>query len=150
MNKLTKRQLQAIKSEAFLTKKKWTDKKEHVLKLIRNFDKSVTLENLQHYLEVHVPSEEKRIHAEYFQKCQTGVIISNITPTDVADRTNQVFKKVDRPNIGNKYHLSWAFKGAVFVLKSVDQDGIHCYLDNPKHKRKDLLKAKIADLRHVK
>lgn len=65
------------------------------------------------------------------------------------DRKKVAFAPVIDPLIGMKYHLSWAYSGAVFVLKRIDADGT-CYLDNPRHKRKELLRAKVSDLRHLR
>jgi hypothetical protein len=62
------------------------------------------------------------------------------------------FAKVDRDSlkIGRTYHVTWANKGCQFVLKDVDPDGIHVYLDNPVNKRRKWLKVKLGDLREIR
>lgn len=56
----------------------------------------------------------------------------------------------DELEIGQKYHVSWAYRGARFKLMELDPDGIHAYLDNPKYKRKKWLKVKVDDLRDTR
>ena len=58
-----------------------------------------------------------------------GIRKTNLTPTDVKGD----FDAITTPVINNKYHISWAFSGAVFKLVKVEGDV--CYLDNPKYKR---------------
>lgn len=137
---LTQNQIYSLTSG----KKHWSKKIPFLISRIISFGNKITEDELQYFMEVYIPSEDKRIKREHFQKSQTGEIISKFTPTDIDGK----FIPVDQPVIGKKYHVSWAFKGAVFVLKRVDGDT--AYLDNPKHKRDTLLKCKISELRHIK
>lgn len=145
MIQLTRKQVNAVRVGT-LGKKHWTEKKKSMIGIIKGFYKDITEDNLEWFIEEFVPSEEKRIKREYFQKCQTGEINSTYTPT----KFDETFEKVDNPIIGAKYHLYWAFKAAVFRLVKFDEDGIHCYMDNPKYQRENLLKTKISDLRKLR
>jgi hypothetical protein len=69
---------------------------------------------------------------------------TNFTPTDVKGD----FLPVSNPQIGSRYHISWAYSGAVFVLVKVEND--ICYLDNPRHHRKKLLTCKVSELRNLR
>ncbi len=54
---------------------------------------------------------------------------------------------VEKPNIGTKYHLSWARKtGMVWILKGIEGD--KAILQTPKTKKR--LEAKLVDLRHIR
>ena len=55
----------------------------------------------------------------------------NLTPTD----KDGTFDKPEKLVIGRKYHLSWAYKGAVFILKEVYQFKGTCKLQTPKTKK---------------
>ncbi len=143
---MTQKQVDRINLNCIYCKRPWTEKIDFCIKLIKPFYKDITPENLKWFLEEFVPSEEKRLRKQYFIDCQTGKRNTNITPTDV----DGSFGKVEIPHIGVKYHISWAFKGACFVLKRLDDDGIHGYVDNPKHKREKLLKIKLSDLRKLR
>lgn len=123
-------------------KKHWSEKKDFLIKLAKNFGISITSdEELRYLIEIHCPTEEKRIRKQFFIDSQTGKRLNNLTPTDVKG----YFTKISHPVIEVKYHISWAFSGAVFVLKKIE--GTKCYLDNPKHKRKTLLVCDISELR---
>ncbi len=78
---------------------------------------------------------------EWFRKTQTWEIKNRYTPVQLDD----YFVTPINPVIGRRYHLSWSFRWARFVLKKIDWDIV--YLDNPKNKRDTLLKAKKSDLR---
>ena len=126
-------------------KKHWSQKKKHLIALAKNF--GITINNdeeLKFLIEVHCPAEELRIKRQYFLDSQSGKIKTTLTPTDVKGD----FRKVDNPRINFRYHVSWAFSGAVFVLKAVVGDT--CYLDNPVNKRKQLLTCKVSELRHIR
>lgn len=58
------------------------------------------------------------------------------------------FNVPDKPIIGKRYHISWAFKGAQFVLKKIE--GEYAYLDNPRNKRTTLFKCKVSELRNLR
>jgi hypothetical protein len=123
-------------------KKHWSEKKDHLIKRAKNY--GIIIQNdeeLRELVEVHCPNEEKRIRREYFKDSLSGKRWNNITPTDVKG----TFEKVDKPVIGQRYHISWAFSGAIFVLKKIEGD--LCYLDNPKYKRDKLLTCKVEQLR---
>jgi hypothetical protein len=125
--------------------KHWSDKKEHLTKLALSFGIQLKSEDdLKYLLEVHCPNEEKRIKLDYFRNSQTGILKTKFTPTD----TKGDFSKVLDPIIGRKYHISWAFSGAVFVLVKIEGD--YAYMDNPRYKRKELLKCKVQDLRNLR
>lgn len=145
--KLTKKQVYALAP----TKKHWSEKKEFYIKLIKNFGYTILPEQLEYFLEVIVPNEKARFDKEekekqkqFFIDSQSGKIKSHLTPTDIKGD----FSIVTEPVIGNKYHISWAFSAAVFVLKEI-KNGI-CYLDNPKYKRKTLLTCKLSELRNLR
>lgn len=141
MKNLTQNQIESLLSG----KKHWSEKKQHLTKLAKNFGIIITSdEELQYLIEIHCPNEEKRIKLKFFLDSQSGKIKTHLTPTDIKGD----FYKITRPVIGIKYHISWAFSGAVFVLKKIE-DGI-CYLDNPIYKRKELLKCKVEDLRGLR
>lgn len=125
--------------------KHWSEKKQHLIKLAKNFGITISNdEELKYLIEVHCPNEEKRIKKQFFIDSQTGKRKTNLTPTDIIGD----FLKINRPVIGVKYHISWAFSGAVFVLKKVEGD--ICYLDNPRNKRKQLLTCKVSELRGLR
>lgn len=126
-------------------KKHWSDKKQHLIKLAKNFGITITTDDeLKYLIEVHCPNEEKRIKKQFFIDSQTGKRKTHLTPTDVKGG----FTIITNPVIGVKYHISWAFSGAVFKLVKVEGDT--CYLDNPKHKRETLLKCKVSELRGLR
>jgi len=125
-------------------KKHWSKKIPFLMSRIISFGNKITEEDLPYFMDVYIASEDKRIRREYFNKSQTGEIKTKFTPTDIDGR----FIPVDKPEIGKKYHISWAFKGAVFVLKKIEGDV--AYLDNPKHKRSELLKCNLSELRHTR
>ncbi len=126
-------------------KKHWSEKKHHLIKLAKNFGITITNDDeLQYLIEVHCPNEDMRIRKKFFDDSKSGKIKTRFTPTDVKGD----FIKITTPVIGVKYHISWAFSGAVFKLVKVEGD--ICYLDNPKHKRKELLTCKISELRGLR
>jgi len=55
------------------------------------------------------------------------------------------YEKTISPQIGNKYHLSWANHKCVWKLVELCSDGVYCRLETPKTKKKIL--AKVEDLR---
>ena len=137
MKQLTQNQINALKGG-----KHWSEKVKHLTKLAKNFGIIISNdEELKHLIEIHVPNEEKRLKQKFFQDSKSGKIKTYLTPTDVKG----YFPKITTPVIGVKYHISWAFSGAVFVLKKIENDT--CYLDNPKHKRNQLLTCKVSELR---
>lgn len=141
MKQLTQNQI----NQLTYGKKHWSLKKDHLIKLAKNFGIQITSdEELQYLIEQHCPNEEARIKRKFFSDSQKGIINTYLTPTDVDGN----FPPIINPVIGHRYHLSWAFKGAVFVLKRIE--GEFGYVDNPKHKRKELLKCNLKDLRCVK
>lgn len=126
-------------------KKHWSEKKQHLIKVAKNFGITIsTDEELKYLIEIHCPNEERRIKKQFFIDSQTGKRKTHLTPTDVKGD----FTKITRPVIGVKYHISWAFSGAVFKLVKVEGDT--CYLDNPKYKRDTLLKCKVSELRGLR
>ena len=125
-------------------KKHWSTKEQYLIKLIKNFGYVVTPEQLGYFIEFVVPKEQARIKKQFFIDSQTGKRKTYLTPTDVKGD----FTKITNPVIGVKYHISWAFSGAVFKLVKVEGDT--CYLDNPKYKRETLLKCKVSELRGLR
>ena len=139
--KLTQNQIRSLQEG----KKHWSLKTKHITKLAKNFGITVsTDEEICYLIEIVCPREESRIKKQFFIDSQTGKRITHLTPTDVKGN----FTKIINPVVGVKYHISWAFSGAVFKLVKVEGDT--CYLDNPKHKRKDLLKCKVSELRGLR
>ena len=146
---LTLKQVNSFESELF-GKKHWSEKKEHCIRQFNSRLQSFSSErvndsNIEWFIETFLPNERKRIDKEIFQKMQSGELQGKFTPTDKA---TDAFDMVDHPEINKKYHVSWGFKGAVFVLKKID--GIYGYVDNPKHKRKNLLRIQLCDLRELR
>jgi hypothetical protein len=125
-------------------KKHWSAKEQYLIKLIKNFGYNVMPEELGYFIEVVVPQEQARIKKQFFIDSQTGKRKTHLTPTDVKGD----FTKITNPVVGVKYHISWAFSGAVFKL--VKLEGDTCYLDNPKYKRETLLKCKVSELRGLR
>lgn len=126
-------------------KKHWSEKKQHLIKLAKNFGITIsTDEELKYLIETHCTNEERKIKKQFFIDSQTGKRKTHLTPTDVKGD----FTKITHPVIGVKYHISWAFSGAVFKLVKVEGD--ICYLDNPKYKRKQLLTCKVSELRGLR
>ncbi len=144
--KLTSRQVDTLEFQ-ISGKKHWSQKTKHLLGIIKSFYRDITEEGLEWFLETYLPAERKRLYVEMRLKASSDQINNKFTPTAVAHQLSGNFSNVEVPRIGQKYHLSWAFKGSVFVLVKIDGD--FCYLDNPKRKRKDLLKAKVSDLRNL-
>lgn len=63
------------------------------------------------------------------------------------DKTPQSFDVVQVPDIGKKYHLSWAYRGAKFKLVEIlneKQCKVHTGQSNK------ILTVNIADLRHLR
>jgi len=57
--------------------KHWSEKKQHLIKLAKNFGIVIeTDEQLQYLIEVHCPNEEVRIKKQFFIDSQTGKIIT--------------------------------------------------------------------------
>ena len=56
--------------------------------------------------------------------------------------------KVDNPIVGRKYHLTWAQRGCVWILKEINTDGVRCLLQTPRTKK--YLVANLSDLRHTR
>ena len=126
-------------------KKHWSEKKQHLIKLAKNFGITISSDGeLKYLIEIHCVNEQKRIQKKFFDDSKSGKIKTHLTPTDVKGD----FTKITNPVIGVKYHISWAFSGACFKLVKVD--GETCYLDNPKYKRKELLTCKISELRGLR
>jgi len=140
--RLTKKQVTRL-LELTNSSKHWSEKKKHCLGAIRSFYQDITEDQLEDYLEYFLPAEVARQKREFYHKSLTGEIISEYTPT----RLTTGHQLVQDFIIGHKYHVSWMYVGAVFVLKALDRDGEHCFLDNPKHKRDSLLHVKLSDLR---
>ncbi len=139
MKQLTKNQ-----AENLTGGKHWSEKKQHLIKLAKSFGIIINNDQeLQYLIEIHVPNEIKRLHQVYLNECKTGIRKTELTPTDVKG----TFKPVKQPIIGMKYHISWAYSGAVFKLVSIEE--AICYLDNPKYKRDKLLKCNVSELRHL-
>lgn len=139
--KLTKNQIFTLTNG----KKHWSEKKQHLLKLAKNYGiKISTDDELQYLIEVICPRERKRIKREFFMDSQSGKRKTHLTPTDVKGN----FEVSTEFIIDKKYHISWAFSGAVFVLKHIKGD--ICYLDNPKYKRKTLITCKKSELRELR
>ena len=70
----------------------------------------------------------------------------NYIPTDRDGR----FEKIDRTEldsfIGDKVHVSWAFKGAVWILKEVK--GNVAILETPRTEK--IMRVKTSDLRKTR
>ena len=144
--KLSDKQINTTISHGLLGKKKWYDKKSHMINIFNgwtNIGTRIDEGNLEEFI-TGVQKEKKRRQQEFFKASQEGKIQSKFTPSD--KRTGS-YDKVTEPKIGDKYHVSWAFKAAVFKLKKIE--GNYAFLDNPKYKRKELLKVKLEDLRHL-
>jgi hypothetical protein len=139
MNQLTQNQALSL-----IGGKHWSEKKNHLIRLAKDYGIMITTDDeLKYLVEIHAPAQLKRIQQEYYNKSQTGEIKTKFTPTDVKG----TFAKVTEPVIGNKYHISWAYSAAVFKLVKITND--ICYLDNPKYKKKQLLTCKLSELRHL-
>lgn len=138
---LTRNQIYALT----LGKRHWSDKKPFLIKTAKSFGIHIQSdEELRYLIEVHCPNEEKRIRKQFFIDSQTGKRKTHLTPTDVKGD----FILVGKPIVGKRYHISWAFSGAVFVLKRIEGD--ICYLDNPRNKRTNLLTCKTSELRGLR
>lgn len=142
--KLTQHQISALTEG----KKHWSLKKKHLIGLCKSWGIIVSEAKADGFLEwlfeMHIPREKKRLAREYFEKTQSGKIKNNLTPTDVKGD----FVEVTNPKIGGLYHISWAFSGAYFRLVRIE--GEIAYMDNPKHKRRELLKCKVSELRSTR
>ena len=61
-------------------KKHWSEKKQHLIKLAKNFGITITTdEELKYLVEVHCPNEERRIRKQFFIDSQTGKIKTHLT-----------------------------------------------------------------------
>lgn len=138
--KLSQKQIYALTEGS----KHWSKKQQYLIKLIKNFGYTITPEQLGHFIDVIVPQEQARIKRQFFLDSKSGKIKTHLTPTDIKGD----FTKITNPVIGVKYHISWAFSGAVFKLIKVEGDT--CYLDNPKHKRDKLITCKVSELRGLR
>lgn len=117
VKKITKKQLDRIMLDVILSKKDWRLKIPHILSMVsnwKNLDK-IDESNLEDFI-ISCEKEHKQRQIDYFKKCQTGEIQSAFTPTD---KSKNQFKTITKPVIGGKYHLSWAFKGALFKLVKI-------------------------------
>ncbi len=114
-----------------LLKLDWEEDWEKTLKLIHFFgNKSLLVYDLPWFMEKFVPHEAAKLKIPQSQK------------TDKAD-----FDKVTNPKIGKSYHLAWAHRGCVWILKDILSDG-KCKLETPKSKK--TLIGNVADLRNVR
>lgn len=136
---LTRNQIRSISGG-----KHWSEKKEFIIKRVRSYGIQITEDHLYYFMEVYVPSEQKRINRNHWANQMSGKKKTRYTPTDIKEG----FDKVAKPQIGKYYHVSWAFSGAIFVLKRIEHP--YGYLDNPKNKRKELLRVRLEDLRHTR
>ena len=68
-------------------------------------------------------------------------------PTTNPNTSVALGKLVDDPVIGNLYHLSWAYSGARFRLVRIE--GQEVWLDNPRNKRKKLIRTTKNKLRRI-
>lgn len=129
--KLTRKQI------VQLLKLDWEEDWEKTLKLIHNFgNKSLLVYDLPWFMEKLVPHEAAKLNISLDQKY----------PEDKkADRAD--FDKVVKPKIGKSYHLAWAHKGCVWVLKEILDNG-KCKLMTPKTKK--ILIGNVADLLNVR
>lgn len=137
--KLSQKQFDKLHLE-FISKRSWKDKKPHVVRQINsrltswNIEPLVaesTLEDFLKYLESQIP----RLRREYYKK-------------KACDSATESFEPIVKPVIGTKCHVSYLHRGAQFVIRAIDNT--YAYLDNPKHKRATLLKAKLTDLRKLR
>lgn len=113
-----------------------------LLEVLKTFGISTSIEDIEKvWTKQYVENLKKQSRREWFRKTQTWEIINRYTPIYIDD----TFITPVNPVIGRSYHLSWAFKWARFILKKIEGETV--YLDNPKHKRDTLLKAKKSDLR---
>lgn len=119
-------------SSLTLGKKHWTEKAQHCIKALRSYGFDANEQNIQYFMEVFIPSEE-RLHRH---------IRAERRKTE-----NQDYVKVTDPKIGGKYHLSWANRGCVWVLIEFLPNG-KCKLRTPKTKR--IFIANVNDLYHLK
>lgn len=139
--KLTQNQIRSLQE----VRPHWKLRNKEIINRAKSFGISIsTDEEINYLIDVVCPREEARIKKQFFIDSQTGKRMTYLTPTDVKGD----FTKIINPVIGVKYHISWAFSGAVFKLVKVEGDT--CYLDNPKYKRKDLLKCKVSELRGLR
>lgn len=65
-----------------------------------------------------------------------------------AYKIEEPYDKVQVPVIGKSYHLSWARKGARFILEDII-DTTYCNVYTG-HTNNKTLKVKISDLRHCR
>lgn len=121
----------------------WWEKREHLIRLAGCFGIVIKTDGeLKNLIEVHCLNEARRIRKKDIKNGRSKK--TNLIPTDKRGG----FAKVGKPVVGYKYHISWAFSGAVFKLVKIDGDV--CYLDNPKYKREKLLECKVSELRGLR
>lgn len=140
--KLTDKQVESFEFQLH-TRKHWTTRRHVVLGQLKAYQLDIKDEELDHFMNVFIPSEVKRVKRARWDKIQKGIIKSPYTPTDVKG----TFDIVENPKIGAKYHISWAYSGAQFKL--IEIKGDIAYLDNPKYRRNKLLQCKVSELRHL-
>lgn len=87
----------------------------------------------------------KKQKKEYFLAVKSWEKQTRYTPTEKASIE---FTQPTELKLNKIYHISWAYRAAKFRLKSFDNE--YAYLDNPKHKRPELLKISISDLRECR
>ncbi|PHJ51669.1 hypothetical protein VF04_36730 [Nostoc linckia z7] len=62
------------------------------------------------------------------------------------ETAKKVFKPVENPEIEESYHLAWANKACVWILKKLDYSTNTAYLQTGRGKK---ITSKISDLRHL-
>lgn len=88
---------------------------------------------------------------KYFIKIQKQQHMNAIRSWEIQTRytptvnSSILFNNVSDPKPWKIYHIAWAYKGAKFRLRKIEFP--YAYMDNPKHKRDELLKVKLSDLR---
>ncbi len=139
---LTRKQTEKIALEKL--GRHWTEKRLHFTNMLKSMQIKVKEEDLEHFMDVIVPSEEQRHYNIYLEKTKSGELQNKYTPTD---KSSTVFKKTEKPVLGKKYHLSWAYKASVFVLRKIE--GEYCYVSNPKYNKEKLIKTRLDSLREL-
>jgi len=144
---LTKRQ---ILSFSCYSRKKLNINTEAKTKVVNNklkqFNQPLVIlpEQLEWFYNEWLNNQWKRMKRERFLKAQSGELDIAHTPLHLSKTK---FDEVLIPEIGNWYHLTWAFKGAKFQLKSIEKDKGVVWTGKTKNK---LMQINLKDLRHLK
>lgn len=117
----------------------WESDWDRSLQFIRSFGIDIPLCDLPWFFEKFLPDEQQRLSKKHPK--------SEPAPSKAKTAGQNGYSVPKSPEVGRKYHLSWAHRGCVWKLKELLPEG-RCILMTPKTKKTII--AKTADLLNLK